>query len=343
MNTSPKIIYGNFIDGSARLFTKYNDSLTPGLLNKYGFVNLFPEYFIGSFNNGLAKVFNGLKFGFIDRNGSVIVDVKYFRGNDFGDGFSITSDQKNTYIIDTSGREKKIFDDILISSQFYNGYAKVASIELNGSVKTEGLINTNGEFVIPMRYKSQISDIEYFYDDDIYSCGLIRFQHDEMFGCTDINGKTIIPFEYDYISKFFNNNAVVRRSDKYSLISKDGDILFNSHYDNIKIIFKDLFLAKRDGVYKFIDIDENQITDYEYEDVGNIEFNMLPVKQEGKWGLVSLNQNLDFNTDCIFDNPPIYIEGIIFFERNGVTGVMNLSKEEMMDESPNELKEFSLN
>ena len=82
-------------------------------------------------------------------------------------------------------------------------------------------------------------------------------------GGIDKYGNEVIPIVYDWVSNFGSDNlAVVRKSDKYGIIDKNGKLL-------IPCIYKDA-----------------QIPD------GLIPDGLIPVKQNNKWGFINASGNV---------------------------------------------------
>lgn len=128
--------------------------------------------------------------------------------------------------------------------EFRNGYSVITD-----KMRRQGLINTRGEFVIPCKY----SFIANGFDDkcvvvglnDKYGMarketgevvvpiiyekiswafneGVISVKKDGKWGCINDNNQVVIPFVYDYIDKFSEGFAVVRRYGKYGYVDRYG-------------------------------------------------------------------------------------------------------------------------
>lgn len=97
-----------------------------------------PGYeYLGSFNNGLAKMKKNKKWGYVDTTCNVVVPPKYNEVQNFSDGMARVRLGQKWGLLNTSGAEiiKPTFDFI---DEFIDGKAKVL---LNGE---EYFMNTDG-------------------------------------------------------------------------------------------------------------------------------------------------------------------------------------------------------
>jgi hypothetical protein len=78
----------------------------------------------GPFSNGLARVKKGIKWGYIDSTGSVIIPIKYNEVENFYDGIARVRLGQKWGLMDATGKEiiKPTFDFI---GEFKDGKAKV--------------------------------------------------------------------------------------------------------------------------------------------------------------------------------------------------------------------------
>lgn len=82
--------------------TKSNNSTDN--LKKAGWLDLEVED-ISSFNDGLARVKIGGKYGFINKNGKKVIDNKYESTSNFSDGLALVmTDEESFEFIDYDGK-----------------------------------------------------------------------------------------------------------------------------------------------------------------------------------------------------------------------------------------------
>jgi bifunctional DNA-binding transcriptional regulator/antitoxin component of YhaV-PrlF toxin-antitoxin module len=92
------------------------------------------------------------KFGYIDRNGKIVIPARYAKAWDFGEGLAAVSTDGKTYgAIDTNGK-MTISPKFEFIYGFKNGLARIQSKDRSG-IKY-GYIDRTGKIVIPARYRS---------------------------------------------------------------------------------------------------------------------------------------------------------------------------------------------
>lgn len=60
---------------------------------------------MGHFSEGLVKVKQGEKYGFINEKGEIVIAIKYDWANDFKDGTATIREGKQGYIINSKGEK----------------------------------------------------------------------------------------------------------------------------------------------------------------------------------------------------------------------------------------------
>jgi len=134
--------------------------------NKYGFVNTSGKTVIPfnydsaeSFSEGLAVVSKG-KYGFIDKTGKTVVSLNYDYANSFSEGLATVKKNDKWGAINKQGKVVVPLKFEGVLGDFSNGLASVVKKD-----NTQGFINTKGELVIPYKYIADTyEDLPQFYD-----------------------------------------------------------------------------------------------------------------------------------------------------------------------------------
>lgn len=218
-------------DNKARLFDPVKNQIIQGPYSENG----FPES-IGVFKNGLAFFVRDGKYGFMDTNGQLIQPAIYDKVSTFKDGIAIVMQQVDNNhlrmtnykygLIDSSGKKLLPLDyDFVLNtdlSSYFNqksfinlfrlkeqssvakegtdyivgrpeagknrqGKPVVANYDSYPQLYDKGLATTHGSVILPPAY------------DEIYLNNIapyILVNKNDLYGITDINGKTIIPVHY---------------------------------------------------------------------------------------------------------------------------------------------------
>ncbi|MCL2436202.1 MAG: WG repeat-containing protein [Lentimicrobiaceae bacterium] len=108
-------------------------------------------------------------------------------------------------------------------------------------------------------------------------CNTLNFSKEEKFGVIDLDGKTIVSFEYDYMGVIHEKDKVflmVGKNGKGGLIGLDEKIIVPFEYDLFVYIFDEFdgadetsFLVCKDEKYGVIDLCGKLIIPCEYDDM----------------------------------------------------------------------------
>ena len=195
---------GRFSDGLARV----NVDRQLGYIDRTGKLVIGPLPYEGrNFSNGLAQIEalercttaeSKQKYGFIDRNGSVVIPVTLTRPcNSWGDqfyfrneGLALTNIGDKWGFIDKTGKVVMQFDE---AGQFSEG---LAAAKVNGKF---GYIDTTGRFLIAPSYEQAAP----------FSDGLAMVRLHGLYGFIDKAGQLVIPAKYKEAVSFSEGLAAV--------------------------------------------------------------------------------------------------------------------------------------
>ena len=95
-----------------------------------------------------------------------------------------------------------------------------------------GLYDINGNLLLPVRYSEicVMRNTAVTHPDKYY----FRVKVGSVFGAFDINGQAILEPEYDYVEKIFDS-FIVRKLNRYGLVSNVGERLLSPLFDDINI------------------------------------------------------------------------------------------------------------
>jgi len=201
------------------------DVLT-GKIRETDYVDVF------SFSEGLAAVTagnweTGIKWGYIDRTGRVVVPFEYEEAADFSEGLAavaVGDDWENRKFgyIDRDGNVviPFIYDVAMYydehegefyAPKFSHGVAAISSGNWENIKAT--IIGKDGESVLP----SDEYDWMGTFSDGLLA---VRNRTTEKYGYIDINGNVVVPFEYSIAGDFSDGLAVVAIGDWENLTWK---------------------------------------------------------------------------------------------------------------------------
>lgn len=260
--------------------------------NHYDIINLKnevldvePEKFIvkEAFGYGAQGYSSGLlgfqthkKWGAMDRRGKVVVPVKYDFLSKFNNGYATARLKDDFFIIDSVGNELQIKEENIVKTGLFS---EGLTLVQNKDGLT-GFVNTNGEIVIPLKYKN----VGYFKSGLAWvrnSDGLIGYinKNDEWI----IEPKLMAVSDFDPVSKL----AKARVDEVWGYINMKGEITYVENSKKIYDYTEGLaMVVSPDGLFGFLDENQNWIIKPQFEAARDFLNGYAVVKSEGKWGII---------------------------------------------------------
>ncbi|MFD3408748.1 WG repeat-containing protein [Aquirufa sp. HETE-83D] len=318
-----------------------------GFINKSGEEVIGPRYVHAEdFSEGLASVslakietnedgyvfHKDEKYGMINSNGKTIIDFKYGQLYGFKDGLAIAKDlaTHNWSWIDKNGnwRLPPIYNNIddfnklgLAKVGISNNY-KSEDGSFSGNYTSYGVINKDGQFVIPAIYYN-IGNITKDFIRVTKSIGE-HYEDIGKSGYLNSSGQIVIPFLFDEASDFSEDLArvgvLISDEMKFGFIDKNGSFKIPATYDYSHSFSSGMAFIKKFGQFgwinkygslighKMYDIAEDFHSDYERDS------NIAIVSNNGYWGVISRNgkEIIPISYDSIAKS----YEGIIAIKSN---------------------------
>jgi DNA polymerase III subunit epsilon len=203
------------LNGTVKIINEYGKQISDIMEPPWGYNNY------GEFHNGLAWVENTVDpknpnspyirsyFGFINTNGLLAIDLKYYEAHSFAHGLASVRKNKKWGFINQLGDEIVPFEFDEAES-FKNGLAKVR-INMKW-----GIIDMKGKSIAPPIY----DEIRDFFE------GIAVVRISSLLGCINQLGKQVIPIEFDVIDNFKDGYALVRKIGKSGFIIRLDNDLF---------------------------------------------------------------------------------------------------------------------
>jgi len=268
----------DFKDGLARIQNGFNERALYGFINESGKLIAPIKYHSATeFENGYARV--GLKsgMGLINRDGRIVLQLKYTEAiyADIEDR-AIVADKNFIYaLVDFSGKEITPFKYQEIK-KFSNGLAAVKY------QSRYGFIDTSGNEVIPCTYHNAES----------FSEGLARVQKNGRTGYIDTTGKEVIPLIYDSGERIKDGIIFVTKDNKEGGLDKKGNIIIPFLYTGISDFKEGLarVAIKKNGskfVFGYINNKGKEIIPPVYDEAAyTFSEGLAYVKQNGLFGYI---------------------------------------------------------
>jgi len=173
---------------------------------------------ISAYGQELNAVKRGIKWGFIDATGKVIIPFEYKEAREFAEGLAAVKLKNRWGFIDKTGK-------VVIPFQYY--YARNFSEGLAAvqSGPYWGFIDKTGKEIVPCKYYFDVRDFSEGFAA-VYDGGY-------RWGYVDKTGKMVIPFnKYKYVWNFSGGLAAVNNKNKWGYIDKTGkEVVPIIHFD----------------------------------------------------------------------------------------------------------------
>lgn len=200
-----------------------------GFINKYGEEIIAPAYVDArQFKEGLSAVRNNRnKWGYIDKEGTLVIPFQFDRADVFSGGFAPAGifDGRKMGYINTSGEIviPLIYDETYVFND--DGYAVVKQGDKYGA------IDEDNNIIIPLEYNALIIHNEVvLFKDENEKCGLMNMR-----------GEIIVPAIYEDISWSRDDNGIffVLQDGKVALINKSGEFITDFIFDSYTSFFNE--------------------------------------------------------------------------------------------------------
>jgi hypothetical protein len=172
------------------------------------------------------RFFRDNKFGYIDRNGKLVIPARFEQASDFSEGLATVKIGEKYGCIDSSGKVviPARFDYIY---EFKNGLAEITLDRLEkGKIDKTGKIVTapSSPQSTPLADSNRPSDMK----PDV----LTLVEKDGKYGYEDGNKKMVIPAQFDFgVDTFVEDMAWVVVKDRVGYINKKGKTIVSPQFD----------------------------------------------------------------------------------------------------------------
>ena len=299
--------------------------------DKYGFIDdngsvVIDPQFDGAldFSEGLCAVKAGDRKGYINKHGDFVIEIETdnTRIHNFVEGHAIIVRDGKYGFIDTAGQEiiPCTYDAV---SNFTNGFSIVKA---NGKY---GVINDNGDVVVDVRW-SYLRDPIFEVPEKQNLWGWVvsdTVNGEVLSGLIDKNGEMVIPCEYDDFGWFYNDYIRVCKGDKYGLFDRYGHKYVPVEYEGVTSMLNRLFVFQNDTCW-MLNINKKDticMINQRKEELDFDEESGLFYVGNEKTGLIDSNGILVIDT--IYDNINEFKNGKAAFINNGKWGIINVKGE----------------
>lgn len=211
-----------------------------------------------SFNNGRSFVFDGNKWGMIDREGSLVSPCKWdeISETDFNGAYRVRIGENWT------GKYGLInpFGEIVLPIEWDDIYF----------LKESAIVKQNGKYGLIDSTLTIISDINWDrLDSQIYS-DYLEARKDGKYGLLDRKGRIVINPVWDEIRRFDHGLCPVKSTRRWGFIDKTGEIVIPLQWDDAYSFQSDYAKVKCNGQWGMIDRTGNYVITPQWDNIEKI-------------------------------------------------------------------------
>lgn len=217
--------------------------------------------------------------------------------------------------------------------------------EETGTYQTKAINSKNEEILTEYDQVEVLQNIDE--NDNVwYEENILRIKKADKYGLIDLNGKVLLPTEYDEISvlKGIENSIIIKKDGKVGLVNDNGSTIIEVAYKEIKNLgktYKDGYITvNENGKYGIIGATKKQILENKYEDIAQIYLNKYYlVTENGKKKVIDSKENIIVEEG--FDEIKSATTTGVIFAKDNLYGEMNESGKVSIEAKYQYLKEVT--
>jgi len=194
-----------------------------------------------------------------------------YRGIDYG---IMEENEKRGYI------NKQGELAITTKNDFVDVYdGKVESLVLVVSKHKWGLVNTEGDFVIPAEYE----ELSYFKE------GFAVIANDDKYNFVNIKNERLNKNDYTKAKDFHSGMAAVQFGDKWGYVKSDGQTAIRAKFDKSNNFYNEIATVQFNGKWRIIDKEGTTIKELaDIDEIHNFVGGLAPVRKGKLWGYINV-------------------------------------------------------
>lgn len=212
-----------------------------------------------------------LMYGYINREGEIVIQPKYYRATDFSDGLAIVEiDRLSDLWACINTKDEILFT--INSDYFFRGFSEDYATA----------VNNDGFFYID-KNGNKVFNRTFFYANSFHDgLAVVKLNHQNTnHSVINKDGKIVLDSLFDFISVFNNGYAKIQTKNQRGIIDTNFDV---TYLDT--------------SIHFAFTVNENR----------NIVSNFIPVKIKNKVGYIDLNGNIKINP--VFERGNDFYEGL---------------------------------
>jgi WG containing repeat len=285
--------------------------------------------------NPLFPVVDHGKWGYIDKDGKIVISPQYTDAGPFKEGFARIEPWAvigghgavRIYFINKSGGIMNISRIYSQAQDFSEGLALVGVAGERGM----GYIDTTGQMVIPQNDSYQVARP--------FREGLAAIKQGGKWGYLDKTGKMAIEPQFAEALRFSEGLAAVKNGDKWGYIDKSGKMAIAAQFETAYQHEGGLAAVKQDGKWGFIDATGNMVIAPQFEEAYGFSEGLVDVKLGGKWGYCDKNGKMVIA--ATYEGAHAHFDGLAGVKQGGKWGFVDVTGNMVIQAQFDEAGSFS--
>ncbi|MEO5644693.1 MAG: WG repeat-containing protein [Bacteroidia bacterium] len=267
------------------------------------------SYMVTDTSTFILAQMNGIRYGYVNRNGNIIIPADLKQSKVLGNGFIGFSKTGKWGVINSQGQQicNERYHEILPFSE------GIAAVRLGNKW---GFIDTLGTEIIAPLYEKAGQ----------FKSGIARIAKNQRWGYIDKSGAIIIEPKYMQAGNFSGNTAPVRTRDGFGLMNKEGKWIFKPVYASIKQLDTSLagyFVARNDYGTSVCRSDGKTVIPSKYEAYKYLGEGIIACRNGTHWAIADTTGKIISNV--IFEQLKPFSEHLAAASQEGKWGFINKS------------------
>lgn len=236
-----------------------SENSAPKAIDKKGkvLITLEDAESVNVFKEGLASYSvvsdDGVRWGFIDKKGTVKINPQFNYVKNFSDGLCAVANKDGKWGYINKDGKMVVNYQFEGAENFTNGKAVIVS---GGKF---GLVNKEGKYLINPQFTQMLIDGD-----------ICMIRQDEKWGWCDKDGKILINPQFSDALPFRSNKlAPVKSGDSYGFIDRQGKFVINPQFDLAVSYNNDIAMVKSNDKIGFVDKNGKYVINTQFEDISD--------------------------------------------------------------------------
>lgn len=273
-----------------------------GYIDKEGKIIINPQFEAATvFMDGIALVLSSdNKYGYIGEDGKYIINPSYKKATTFCEGLAcVVPENGKPQFIDEKGNVKFTVTTGEICGIFSEGFAAVKVGEKWGYLDKDGAVKINPQFDEAYPFSQGIAAVR----------NINQTSGEGLWGFINTKGEIVINYQFKFVGKFAEDMVVVSDGKKFGFIDKSGKYLINPQFDWAGEFKNGLAPIKQGTMYGYIDKEGKISINPQFNYASNFSDNGMACvgSTDGKFGYIDkegkyiINPQFDRGNDFIGD------------------------------------------